>query len=127
MDDDVHTSISIDSPSCNTNALSIVKSNDTSPPPPIPYVGQIFPDLESGRQFYYCYAGYAGFDVRRYFSKLVDSVIQSKKFVCSKQGESMKKMDTNLVECHKISRKSHNVRESCGAQITFKIDTGTTN
>ncbi|KMZ75131.1 hypothetical protein ZOSMA_118G00080 [Zostera marina] len=120
MDDDVHTSISIDSPSRNTNALSIVNSNDTSPPPPIPYVGQIFPDLESDRQFYYCYVGYAGFDVRRYSSKLIDPVIQSKKFVCSKQGESMKKANTDLVECHKINRKSHNVRESCK---TFKIDT----
>ncbi|KMZ58951.1 hypothetical protein ZOSMA_71G00200 [Zostera marina] len=128
MDDDVQTSISIDSFSRNTNALSIVNSNDTSPPPPIPYVGQIFPDLESGRQFYYYYAGYAGFDhVRRYSSKLIDSVIQSMKFVCSKQRESTKKMDTDLVEYHKISRKSHNVRESCKAQITFKIDTGSTN
>ncbi|KMZ64704.1 hypothetical protein ZOSMA_351G00200 [Zostera marina] len=39
----------------------------------------------------------------------------------------MKKMETDLIECHKITRKSHNIRESCKAQITFEIDTGSTN
>ncbi|KMZ59251.1 hypothetical protein ZOSMA_6G01860 [Zostera marina] len=85
MDDNLQTSIFVDSPSRNTNTLSLVNSSQYSPDPPTPFVGQIFPDLESGRQFYFSYAGHSGFDVRRSSSKYYDSVLQTKKFVCSKQ------------------------------------------